>query len=162
MVVVSRTYTVTPGTPPSTPPSQPTNRPPYASGDLSRYLPCVPGTFICTSETTWDTCNWNEDGSKWVYGYERDVSDGMMCFASLSPYSGQTDQYAQQALTPAGYYRDDRIIRDRPLGDCDADGALTCTDEGQGFAICDHGGLVDMGDVAQGTRCEDGRIIASS
>lgn len=143
------------------PPPQPTNRPPYATGNANRYLPCVPGTFVCTSPTTWETCNWNGDGSAWVYGYGRQVADGMMCLTSTSPYSAETDEYAQQALTPAGYYRDDRIVRERPDGDCDVDGAVLCTDGGQRFSVCDHGGWVRMGSVAEGTVCRDGRMVAA-
>ena len=31
---------------------------PYATGDVNaRYLPCVPGSFLCTSSTTFFTCN---------------------------------------------------------------------------------------------------------
>lgn len=31
---------------------------PYATGDVNaRYLPCVPGSFLCTSSTTFLTCN---------------------------------------------------------------------------------------------------------
>lgn len=95
-----------------------------------------------------------------VYGYDREVSDGMMCLTNTSPYSSETDQYAQQAMTPAGYYRDDRIVRDRPDGDCDQDGSILCTDGGQKFDICDPGGWVRMGSVADGTICEYGRIVA--
>lgn len=159
-VAGSRSQTVATVRPSSTPPAQPANRPPYATGNLDRYLPCVPGTFICTSQTAWETCNWNNDGSEWVYGWPRDVSAGMLCLTSLSPYSSQTDQYAQQALTPDGYYRDDRIIRDRPDGDCDRDGSFMCTDDGQQFSVCDQGGWVRMGRVAEGTTCEDGHIVA--
>lgn len=140
---------------------QPTNRPDYATGDPNRYLPCVPGTFICTSETTWETCNWNDNGSEWIYVYPRDVSEGMMCLTWLSRYTSETREHAQQALTPSGYYRDDRIVRERPDGDCDVDGSILCTDGGQQFDICDHGGWVRMGSVAEGTVCRNGRIVAS-
>lgn len=85
-----------------------------------------------------------------------------MCLTYTSPYSSETDEYAQQALTPAGYYRDDRIVRDRPDGDCDDDGSLMCTDGGQQFDICDHGGYIRMGSVANGTTCENGQIVASN
>ncbi|KAK4506888.1 hypothetical protein PRZ48_000621 [Zasmidium cellare] len=141
------------------------NRPPYATGDLTRYLPCVPGSFICTSQTTWKTCNYN-DGSvsssqTWVYVSERQVAAGMECLPFLSPYNSQTEQYAQQENVAGGSYRDDRIVRARPDGDCDTDGALQCTDGGQQFMVCDHGGWVRMGSVAAGTTCSNGKIVAA-
>ena len=151
-----------------TPVPGPTGHPPYATGNVERYLPCVPGTFICTNNTTWDTCNYN-DGSdpdaasnSWVYGYPRNVSAGMECISFLSPYSSQTSQYSQQALAPRGYYRDDRIVRARPDGDCDDDGSLRCIDDGQQFEVCDQGGWVAMGPVANGTICSNGEIVASN
>ena len=166
-VVVTTTGTVVPVRPSSSPTGT-TGHPPYANGGVERYLPCVPGTFICTSNDTWDTCNYN-DGSdpdasstSWIYGYPRNVSAGMECITFLSPYSDETSQYAQQALTPDGSYRDDRIVRARPDGDCDDDGSIKCTDGGQMFEVCDQGGWVDMGPVANGTTCSDGQIVASS
>jgi hypothetical protein len=159
-VVVTRTGTVIPvqSTSSSSPPS---NRPPYATGDLAGYLPCVPGTFICTSDTTWQTCDYNSSAS-WVYDYPRNVSAGMECLPYLSPYSSQTSQHEQQATTPTGYYRDDRIVRARPDGDCNDDGSIQCTDGGQMFDMCDQGGWVEMGPVAPGTVCQNGQIVASS
>lgn len=149
-----------------TPTSRPTTRPPsntapYATGDLSRYLPCVPGTFICTSETTWYTCDWNDGGDDWVYRSPRDVADGMMCLPNLAPYSSEINT-GQQALVPAGFYRDDRYVRSRPDGDCDRDGSLRCRNEGAEFMVCDHGGWVRMGEVAAGTICRNGNIVANS
>lgn len=142
------------------------SQPPYASGDVESYLPCVPGTFICTSNTTWDTCDYNDGSTSsattYVYDYPREVSAGMECIPYLSPYSNDTQQYAQQATTPDGYYRDDRMVRARPDGDCSDEGAIQCTDDGQPFDICDQGGWVEMGYVANGTTCENGQIVASS
>ncbi|KAK3699181.1 hypothetical protein LTR37_016542 [Vermiconidia calcicola] len=164
-VVITSTGTTTPVRPSSTP-TESNPRPPYATGDLERYLPCVPGTFICTSDTTWETCSYN-DGSvedepptSWVYGYPRDVSEGMECLPYLSPYSEETSQYAQQGSTPDGYFKDDRVVRARPHGDCNDDGSIQCTEEGQMFDMCDQGGWVEMGPVANGTICENGHIIA--
>lgn len=141
------------------------NHPPYATGDLTRYLPCVPGTFICTSQTTWKTCNYNDgtvsSSETWVYISSRQVAAGMECLPSLSPYNGQTEQYAQQGNVAKGSYRDDRIVRARPEGACDTDGSLQCTDGGQQFMVCDQGGWVQMGSVAAGTTCKDGKIVAA-
>lgn len=58
--------------------------------------------------------------------------------------------------------RDDRYVRARPLGDCSDDGDVMCVSEGDGemgFAVCDHGGWIDMGDVAPGTTCTAGEIV---
>ena len=160
-VVVTRTGTVVPiqSTPASAPPSQPDSHPPFATGDLSRYLPCVPGTFVCTDSNTWQTCD-QDASADWVYNSPRDVADGMECLPYLSPYSSQTSQYSQQGAVPQRYYRDDRIVRARPDGDCSDDGSILCTDGGTMFDVCDHGGWVRMGPVAAGTTCENGQIVA--
>ncbi|CZT16669.1 uncharacterized protein RCC_02504 [Ramularia collo-cygni] len=141
-------------------------RPPYATGDpngADGYLPCVPGTFLCTSRTTWQTCNYNDGTVKssmeWVWGYERTVAAGMECLPFLSPYADHMSM--QQSNSPSGMYRDDRYIRARPDGDCASDGTLRCTYEGYQFDICDQGGWVRMGSVAGGTICRDGEIVAA-
>ena len=170
------THTVRPTPPSSSPrPSQSRgsasppqgNRPPYATGDTNRYSGCVPGTSICQSATTWETCNDN-DGSvqgaapdDWVYGYPRDVAAGMQCVTFLSPYSSGTRVYGQQALTPEGYYRDDRIVRARPFGDCQPDGSFRCIAGGSRFLVCDQGGWVDMGPSPPGTTCSNGQFVAN-
>lgn len=136
----------------------------YATGDLATYLPCVPGTFICTTNTTWVTCDqtmYSNGQTAWVYEESRSVSDGMACLPNLSPYSSSTSQYAQQADAPSGYYRDDRIARSQPYGSCSVDGSLSCDGPSQ-FFICDQGGLVLMGAVAAGTTCTNDKIVATS
>lgn len=122
----------------------PSARPPYATGDpngADGYLPCVPGTFLCTSSTTWQTCNYNDgtvqSSMTWVWGYERTVAAGMECLPFLSPYTDSTSQ--QQDNSPRGSYRDDRYIRARPDGDCDTNGSIRCTYEGYQFDVCDQG-----------------------
>ncbi|KAM0721294.1 hypothetical protein Q7P37_003582 [Cladosporium fusiforme] len=142
------------------------NRPPYADpSTIQSYLPCVPGSFICTSATQWYTCDTNGAGtdpsrpsSAWVYTTPRLVAAGMECLPFLVPYSGSNAQYAQQNKASQGYYRDDRYVRARPDGDCGKEGEMRCTDGGQGFMVCDQGGWVRMGSVAAGTVCRDGRI----
>ncbi|KXT13640.1 hypothetical protein AC579_4982 [Pseudocercospora musae] len=148
------------------------DRPPYATGSIesvnAKYTPCVPGTFLCTSKTTFLTCNYNDGTVKsdeiWVYSSrsERTVAAGMECLPVLAPYSSSTDQYHQQSGVKSGSYRDDRYIRERPDGDCDVDGSFKCTAGGSQFSICDHEGWVAMGAVAAGTTCSNGKIIASS
>ncbi|EMC94923.1 hypothetical protein BAUCODRAFT_518344 [Baudoinia panamericana UAMH 10762] len=148
--------------------NRPVNQPPYATGDLSAYLPCVPGTFICSNSTTFYTCDYN-DGSDpsrpsnaYIYDYPRTVAAGMECLPYYSPYASDTTQYAQQPTCPQGYCRDDRYVRYRPDGDCSENGSIMCTDGGQMFDMCDQGGWVQMGSVAAGTTCENGEMVASS
>ena len=71
----------------------------------AHYLPCVPGTFICASSSSFLTCDAN-DGSDpnvadqaYIYDYIRSVAAGMECVAHLSPYSGATEGYGQQNLS---------------------------------------------------------------
>jgi hypothetical protein len=149
---------------PTSPPSS--NTPSYATGDVEAYLPCVPGTCICSSSTIWYTCDYNDgsvpsESTGWVYDYPRNVSAGMECLPYLSPYSSSTAQYGQQGETSQGYYRDDRVVRARPDGDCSDEGAIQCTNGGSSFDVCDQGGWVQMGPVAAGTTCQNGQIVAS-
>ena len=139
--------------------------PPYATGDTSAYEPCVPGTFLCASNTSFLTCNQpstDPNTTGWSWQDLQQVADGMECLPFLSPMSsaGGTGQYGQQPGSPQGYYRDDRYVRARPDGSCNTDGALQCNGE-MGFWICDQGGWVDMGPLAAGTKCEDGEILAA-
>lgn len=159
--ILTSTHTVIPVRPTSSaqPPAGTSgSHPPYAGADVQPYLPCVPGTFICVDRTTWDTCDYNASG-QWVYNYPRKVAAGMECITFLSPNSGGTSQHGQQGLTPQGYHRDDRVVRARPDGDCSQNGAIKCTQNGQMFEVCDQGGWVNMGSVAAGTRCENGKIV---
>lgn len=103
----------------SSPPPPNPNRPPYASAaEIQTYLPCVPGTFICSSSTEWYTCDYNgatdpsRPSNAWVYKSLRKVAAGMECLPFLAPYSSSTDQYAQQNKAPQGYYRDDQYVRE--------------------------------------------------
>jgi hypothetical protein len=156
--------------PPAYTPTAPQNpnRPEYASAaEIQTYLPCVPGTFVCSSATQWYTCDYNggtdpsRPSTAWVYTAPRTVADGMECLPYLTPYSASSEQYAQQNKSPQGYYRDDRYVRARPDGDCDRDSTFKCTNGGQSFSVCDQGGWVDMGRVVQGTECKDGAIVGS-
>ena len=168
--VVTSASATRPSAPPdySSPPPQTPSRPPYAdAAEIQTYLPCVPGTFICSSSTEWYTCDYNgaTDSSRpstaWVYTSPRKVAAGMECLPFLSPYSASSEQYAQQNKAPQGYYHDDRYVRERPDGDCDTDGSLMCTDGGQSYSVCDHGGWVRMGSVADGTVCRNGAIVGA-
>jgi len=136
----------------------------YATGNLATYLPCVPGTFICTSNTTWVTCDqtmYSDGTTAWVYEGSISVGPGMACFPNLSPYSSQTNQYAQQADTPSGFYRDDRYARAQPYGPCSGEGSIQCTSGGSQFMMCDHGGWILMGAVPDGTTCQNGGFVSS-
>jgi hypothetical protein len=153
----------------SSPPPPNPNRPPYASAtEIQTYLPCVPGSFICSSSTEWYTCDYkgatdpSRPSSAWVYTSPRKVAAGMECLPFFSPHSSSREKYAQQNKAPQGYYRDDRCVRAKPDGDCDKDGSLMCTDGGKSYSVCDHGGWVRMGSVADGTVCRDGAIVRAS
>ena len=43
-------------------------------------------------------------------------------------------------------------------GSCSPDGAIVCASDGLHFFMCNNGALVDMGSVAAGTTCSDGKI----
>ncbi|KAK5283866.1 hypothetical protein LTR16_005337, partial [Cryomyces antarcticus] len=145
--------------------------PAYVPADASAYLPCVPGTFLCTSNSTFLTCdgsaqnasapNYAAQDSDTTYQSSRSVAAGMECLPFLSPYANATSAHEQQADVAAGYYRDDRYVRATPYGSCGDEGAIEC--RGNGFLICDMSGWVDMGSVAAGTVCtgSPGMIVAA-
>jgi len=142
---------------------------PYALNEANanaNYLPCVPGTFICLSYNSFLTCG-NNDGSdsdaneQNIYAYPRPVAIGMECLPNQSPAGGESQSYGQQDNTPAGYYRDDRIVRSQANGACTQEGALRCADGGGSFYICAQGAWIYMGSVAPGTTCQNGEIAAS-
>jgi hypothetical protein len=67
----------------------------------------------------------------------------------------------QQSGSPSGYYRSDEYGAARPLGSCTPDGSIGCLRDGSGWMLCNQGGWVDMGDVADGTICENGSIVGA-
>ncbi|GIZ39599.1 hypothetical protein CKM354_000297800 [Cercospora kikuchii] len=147
----------------------PTPQPTYATQEANAfYLPCVPGTFLCTSRTTFLTCNYNDgtvaSDETWVYlaSQERTVAAGMECLPMLAPHANSVPLQEQQGSTPVGQYRDDRYVAARPEGPCDVNGSLECTGNGRTFSVCDNGGWISMGPVAYGTVCSNGLIIAST
>ncbi|KAL9067632.1 MAG: hypothetical protein Q9157_006748 [Trypethelium eluteriae] len=96
----------------SSTPASPSSTPPYATsanGDYSAYLPCNPGAFLCTSATTFLTCDIapsNSSGSSpssssstssdsdsgsaaasYIWTASRVVAAGMECQPSLSAAS---------------------------------------------------------------------------
>jgi len=85
----------------------------------------------------------------------------MMCLPFLSPLAGAVEDFGQMPGAPVGFYRDDRYVRARPDGSCDVEDELMCNGPWD-FWLCDQGGWVDMGSVAQGTECVDGEIVAAS
>ncbi len=158
---LTHTYETGGSTPTSTTPT-----PPYATGGTSAYEPCIPDTFLCASNTTFLTCDQpsiDPVTTGWSWQDPQQVADGMECLPFLSPVSsaGGTDQYGQQPGSPQGYYRNDRYVRARPNGSCSTDGALQCNGV-MGFWICDQGGWVDMGPLAAGTECSNGKIVAAA
>jgi hypothetical protein len=128
---------------------------PYANpADFSPYYPCIPGTFLCTEDSTFWTCDITVSWS-WTWQYPRQVADDMACIPSLSPGIGD----GQMPGAPAGYYRSDQYGRARPLGSCSLDGSVECVGGGSQWAMCDHGGWVNMGPVAPGTVCINGDFV---
>lgn len=150
-----------PAPPADNPPPAPTgNAPPYAIGDTSAYLPCVPGTFLCTSTSAFLTCT-----SSTAWSSPRDVAAGMTCLPNLTRYTNAISVSSfLGAGVPAGYYRDDRYVRARPYGSCGTNGAAMCGDASSGtqggWLVCDQGGWIYMGLLAAGTVCTNGVIGA--
>ena len=147
-----------------------TDVPPYATNDPLTYLPCVPGTLLCTSPQAFLTCVYSPTfPATWIYGAPRAVADGMMCLPFQSPRSSDMTPTSGGGggggtTQSTGFYRDDRYVRARPYGSCAPDGSIQCVDAGSGvgsgFLACDQGGWINMGAVANGTVCESGRIVA--
>jgi hypothetical protein len=128
---------------------------PYADpNNFSPYLPCVPGTFLCTDASTFWTCDITITWS-WTWQYPRQVADGMQCIPTLTSGEGES----QMPGAPAGYYRNDQYGRARPLGGCEPEGSIECLGDGSTWAICYHEGWVNMGPVAPGTRCVGGTFV---
>ncbi|KAK7713848.1 hypothetical protein SLS57_007353 [Botryosphaeria dothidea] len=125
--------------------------------NVALYLPCTPGNFLCKSASAFFTCDQPAPANVsalatngWAWGWERPVADGMMCL----PF-----ERVSNATEKGPSVRDDRYVRARPDGDCSKDGSVECVDGGKGFWVCDHGGWVDMGAVANGTLCVGGGIV---
>jgi len=76
------------------------NVPPYATSDVTEYLPCVPGTFLCIGPTAFLTC----DRGTWR-APPRPVAAGMMCLPMLSRYTNVIAGQANGRGVPAGFYR---------------------------------------------------------
>jgi hypothetical protein len=143
--------------------------PPFATADPNSretgYLPCIPGTFLCTSATEWLTCDYNGNtvtgftSQDLVWKNSRTVAPGTECLPSLSLYTALNNGYTQQSNSPDGSYRDDRYVRSSALGRCTTHGDIRCVSEGKAFEVCDNGGWVSMGSVAPGTSCVDGEIV---
>jgi hypothetical protein len=139
----------------SSSPPPPGNIPYADSSNFSPYLPCDPGSFLCTDANTFWTCDVNADAS-WSWQYPRQVAAGMACIPSLSPLPAGL---GQQSGAPTGYYRNDQYGRARPNGGCSPDGSIGCLRNGAGWEQCANGGWVDMGAVAAGTTCQNGQIV---
>lgn len=62
----------------------PSNDLEYAT-DPAKYLPCTPGAFLCTSATSFLTCDQWGDGNAhgWTWLYPRQVAAGMVCKPNL-------------------------------------------------------------------------------
>jgi hypothetical protein len=82
----------------------------------------------------------------------------MACIPALAPLP---DGIGQMAGVPLGDVREDQYGAARPLGSCSPDGSIECLRDGTGWAMCDYGGWIDMGDVAPGTQCVNGDFVSS-
>lgn len=95
----------------TTPPTQPSGTgttPPYAT-DTTLFLPCVPGSFLCSSATDFLTCDqaYINGAYGWTWLYPRTVAEGMECEPLLVGGVGS----GQQAGAPAGMHRSDEYVR---------------------------------------------------
>ncbi len=144
-------YTPIP-TPTATQPSSPVTATPlpYGSDTSVAFTPCSPGTYLCMSSTDFAQCI---GGS--TYQNMGSVAAGMMCLPYSAANTADTLSNVSAGGGPAGTHREDKYVRAQPLGGCGsvADGSMECLRGGTGFAVCDQGGWVDMGAVAQGTVC---------
>lgn len=117
---------------------------PSAISTATSYTPlsslCTPGTFFCTSDSTFSECMSTGINSR-MYVNMGLVPAGMQCVRRLS------------VDAEGAPYEDDEIVRSRPLGACEQAGSYECLRSGAGFAVCDQGAWVDMGAVAVGTQC---------
>jgi hypothetical protein len=94
---------------------------PFATeATLSDYLPCVPGSFLCLSSTTYMICDQSTNGIPFqpvdqFVGAPQQVSAGMQCVPFLAPLPNVPQAAAMQNATqapavPAGYFRSDRYV----------------------------------------------------
>ena len=101
------------------PSSRPSSRPPQdgaglqygSSSTLSQFLPCVPGTFLCSSATEFWTCDQTRlegGGYGWTWLYPRPVAKRMMCKPKLVGGVGK----GQMSAVPEGWHREDEYVRE--------------------------------------------------
>jgi len=89
----------------------------YASAaNSSSYLPCVPGSFICASSTSYYMCDEGASTSpssptSTLVG-PLDVAAGMACAPYLTQFSDASTaaEYASNTAFPSGWYRSDRYV----------------------------------------------------
>jgi hypothetical protein len=84
----------------------------YASqSDLLPYLPCVPGTFLCTSTKEFLTCDQTAlggGGYGWTWLYPRPIPAGMRCAPNLVSGVGK----GQMPGVRGGMHREDQYMRE--------------------------------------------------
>jgi hypothetical protein len=97
----------------------PSNQLPYVSAEtLDQFLPCNPGSFLCSDATSWYTCSWVSANAEnplqetadnvWTWGWtwlRTPTADGMECVPRA--ILGLPEGLAQQPGAPVGYYRSD-------------------------------------------------------
>jgi hypothetical protein len=98
----------------------PTGSIPFANKEnLSQYLPCIAGSFLCLSSTQFLICDHAPGGDPsdpptyWVGGPQQ-VAAGMQCSPYQAPLPTGVEAKAlhvgQSPAVPAGFYRSDRYV----------------------------------------------------
>jgi len=89
----------------------------YASAsNSSSYLPCVPGTFLCLSSTSYLVCNQAAGVDAFtplkVWAGPFIVADGMACAPFLTQFLDNTTEaeFTNNTVWPQGWYRSDRYV----------------------------------------------------
>jgi len=113
---------VPPANPITTNPTQPTfngssSYLSYASNsNSSSYLPCVPGTFLCVSSTSYLLCNQAAGISAFspieIWDGPFTVAAGMACLPFLTRFLDNTRaaEFVNNTAWPEGWYRSDRYV----------------------------------------------------
>ena len=131
--------------PTTTAPETPTTEPVQPAPTTSPVPPascfdstgnCVPGALCCNDTQHFSICV-PENGGRSREVFFGSTAAGTYCDASFTPNKIRADN----------------------LGNCSNDGQYSCQGEDV-ILVCDQGGLVKLSDVAAGTKCVDGTIVA--
>ncbi|KAF1986733.1 lytic polysaccharide monooxygenase [Aulographum hederae CBS 113979] len=91
-----------------------------SAANITSYLPCMGGTMLCTSPSTFVICAEAGTGNPydpgWKYNAEQLVAGGMTCVPHVSPFAGNViattfqGGFRGQGVVPEGWFRSDRYI----------------------------------------------------